>query len=97
MISDDDMKRLFKLARIEPSEEDLKNFPEEIGSIIDYVGQLKEVEGKGSDTELILSEKDAELRPDKEMIPSSSDADALINEFPEKVGRLLKSKKVFEG
>lgn len=47
MISEQEVKHISDLARIELNEQELKKYQEQLGSILDYVDKLKEVETDG--------------------------------------------------
>ena len=50
MIKTKEVKRIANLARIELSEKEIEKYQEQLGSILDYVDKLKEVETSGVET-----------------------------------------------
>lgn len=93
MISEDDIKKLFELAKIEATEEELKKFPKEVNSILEYVATLSQValpdaldNGEG-----VINN----FREDEALPGSSAQRERIKGAFPESERGLLKTKKVF--
>ncbi|TSD03510.1 MAG: aspartyl-tRNA(Asn)/glutamyl-tRNA (Gln) amidotransferase subunit C [Parcubacteria group bacterium Athens0714_16] len=94
MISGEELKKLSKLARIEISEGELSDLGKDINSILDYVGQITQIN----------ADKEPQMNADKVLInimredenpheggEFSSD---LLNEAPNKENGYVKVKKI---
>ncbi len=93
MISEDDIKKLAELARIEVSDGEAESLGGEISSILEYVGQVKSVVGdekEGVEFGPVWNV----MREDENPNESGSFSKELIAEFPDKEGDYLKVKKI---
>lgn len=92
MISKEEIKKLADLARIEVTDEEQARLSQEMGVILDYVGQVSGVpspdqgEGQGGVSNV--------LREDTDPTESNTYSRELIAEFPDKEGDYLKVKKI---
>lgn len=93
MISKEDIKKLADLARIEVSDKEAENLTGEIGSILDYVGQVQKVAGT-DDVGVEVGFVKNVFREDENPTESGAYSKELIAEFPEKEGDYLKVKKI---
>jgi len=102
MISKEQVKHIADLARISLSEEEVVKFQKELSSILDYVEKLKEVETKDIKTQTQAFSQDLEgkksllIREDKIDQADSKTIEKIHNQMPQKEGRHLKVKGVFE-
>ena len=110
MISNEELKKLSKLARIEISEEELNDLSKDINSILDYIGQVsqmnadKKTQMNPGTTELRsgygagADEKDKVLRnvmrEDKNSHEAGEFTNDLLKEVPETKDRYVKVKKI---
>ena len=88
----DDLKKLFELAKIEPTQEELEKLPREIDSILQYVKILQSADLSGISPIVSISRHPSSFRQDEQKDSGSKAKDA----FPESSGDYLKSKGVFE-
>ena len=93
MISKEDIKKMADLARIEINETEVEKLTGEIGSILEYVSQVKEVGGEYKAEVEIGSNKNI-WREDVNPTESGTYSKELIEEFPEHEGDYLKVKKI---
>lgn len=91
----DGVKKLAKLARIELSDEEEKKFQGEIGSILEYVDQLKECPSLGHLVSK-LDNNNASLREDTGAHDPGVYTKDLISEVPNKKDNFIKVKKILE-
>ncbi|MEK7643654.1 MAG: Asp-tRNA(Asn)/Glu-tRNA(Gln) amidotransferase subunit GatC [Patescibacteria group bacterium] len=97
MITPEDVKRLFELAKIEVTEEELARFPKEIDAILEYIRKLQSAPlGEVSPT-ISFAPEDRALRVDANSVENAKRTDALRDAFPESFEHYLKVKKVFGG
>lgn len=94
MITPDDIKKLFRLARIEATESDIQKFPTEVGAILEYVGQLGAL--KLPDVVNPADRCVNNFREDNAMAVSDDTRQTLLDAFPEREGDYLATPKVFE-
>lgn len=85
MISKEDVCHIADLAKLEFSDEQLEKFTDEFAKIIEYVGQLKEVDTEGVEPTYNISAKIQPLREDV-VIPSLPKEDVLKNAPEEQYG-----------
>ncbi|MEK7182189.1 MAG: Asp-tRNA(Asn)/Glu-tRNA(Gln) amidotransferase subunit GatC [Patescibacteria group bacterium] len=99
MISNEELKKLSKLARIEISEEELGGLGKDINSILDYIGQITQINpsttelysgyGAGADKNLRNV-----MREDENPHEGGEFSDDLLNEAPNKENKYVKVKKI---
>ena len=82
-----DVLRLAQLARIEISDEEANNLTHEFESILNYVGEVKEVE-----KEEILNRN--VMREDGEPHESGIHTEDLLNSAPDREGEYVRVKKI---
>lgn len=93
MITKDEIKRLFELARIEYTQEDLEKFPLEINAILEYVAQLSSVELPAEAGATTVNTN--ELRADEVQGAGEKTLSLIKGAFPAREDDKLKTKKVF--
>jgi len=90
-----DIEKLAKLARIDLTEEQKQAYLKEIGEILGYVDQIKDVVAKAGDQRRVPDLRNA-VRADQASNITGENTDALVAEFPRKEGNYLKVKKILE-
>ncbi len=90
MISKDDIKKLADLARIEIGENEAEKLAKEAEAILGYVSEVEEVDG--DDT--VKNSQNINVMRNDEVLEPFSTAEEIIEQFPEKEGRLLKVPKI---
>jgi len=91
----DEVKKLFALARVEATAEELERLPKEISDILTYIDKLKSAPLGELPPTLSFAPSLEELRPDEVVSQDAADNAALKAQFPEASGDYLKTKKVF--
>lgn len=94
MIEIKDIEKLAKLARIELSETEKQTYLKEIGAILGYVDQIKEVVKLSSSSGHKVGELKNVMREDENMNKRGSNTETIVVEFPRKEGNYLKVKKI---
>lgn len=106
MISKEEIKKLAELARIEITDTEAEKLKSDMGAILDYVGQVKEVVGDNSDSSAFPSPQMRRgrhevrgevvnvMREDADPTEPGTYSQEIINEFPEREGDYLKVKKI---
>ena len=97
MISSEELKKLSKLARIEISEEEFSGLNKDINSILDYVGQVSQINpvgkqisyGAGADKNLRNV-----MREDKNPQEAGEFSGDLLKEAPDTKDGYVKVKKI---
>ena len=99
MLSDTEVKKIAKLARIEISDSEVEKLKGELSSILDFVNKLSEVNTDGVEplyqtTGLVNSVRGDEPRNE---FPMTDDLnDKLIGQAPHKENRFIKVKSVLK-
>ena len=90
----DEIKRLAELSRLSLSEEEMKRMEETIDPVLEYVGRLSKIDTTGvPETEGNTLER---LRDDVvDAVPQGERA-AILSNFPDKAGDVLRVPGVFE-
>jgi aspartyl-tRNA(Asn)/glutamyl-tRNA(Gln) amidotransferase subunit C len=94
MLSKDDIKKLAELARIRVDEKDAEALAGQIGSILGYVGQIKEVSGGVVGDEVQFGTSVNALRDDTNENPGGTHTEALLREAPQTQDGYVKVKKI---
>jgi aspartyl-tRNA(Asn)/glutamyl-tRNA(Gln) amidotransferase subunit C len=96
------LEHLAKLAKIKLSEEEKKLYAKDLAGILDYVGKLNEIDQlttkvilENSQLNQLPESLKSALRSDEVLGISDEEQAEMINLFPEKDGRLIKTKPVF--
>jgi aspartyl-tRNA(Asn)/glutamyl-tRNA(Gln) amidotransferase subunit C len=90
-----DIEKLAQLARIELTETEKQTYLKDLGSILNYVDQIKTVVAEVGE-ERTVGELRNVMRADQGDNISGSNTEAIVNEFPAKQGNYLKVKKILE-
>jgi aspartyl-tRNA(Asn)/glutamyl-tRNA(Gln) amidotransferase subunit C len=95
MIDLEEVKHIAQLARIEFSEEELKDLEKDLSSILDYFHRLEEV--NVDDVKLVsrLSKGGKTMREDKPSKNNSQMSEKLLGLAPRTKSRFVKVKSVF--
>ncbi len=93
MISVEEIKKMAGLARIEIKDEEAEELAKEVGSILDYAAEVKEIAG-GNSGEIEMGPVVNVLRDDDNPNEGGTYSKDLIAEFPNKEGDYLKVKKI---
>jgi len=94
MMTPEEIKKLFLLARIEITDANLEKFPGEISSILDYVGHLSEVAVRAEET-AETGRENISLRADEVRLLGEGEREALRAAFPDRKDGYLRTKNVF--
>jgi len=92
-----EIEQIATLARLELSEKEKKMYAEQLSVVLDYIDMLSEVNTDGIGETCQVTGLEDVVREDKVVSRSDDEKNKLINNFPEKVGKLLKVKAVFGG
>ncbi len=93
MITKDDVKKLADLARIEVTDEEAEKMSQDMGSILGYVSQVKEVAGEVSEEVRFGTSVNA-LRDDTNPNSGGEYTDKILREAPETQDGFIKVKKI---
>ena len=93
MISENDIKKLADLARIDVDEKEAKDLSDDMDAILDYVGQVSRFVPASPD-EFDDNQIKNVMREDEVLNKPGSFSKEIIAEFPEKEGDYLKVKKI---
>jgi len=96
MLTSDEVKKVASLARLHLTNEELELYRGQLSSILDYVGQLKEVNTDGVEPTSQVTGLQNIMREDRVEGASVDEHERIIAQFPKKEGTLLKVKGVFE-
>ncbi len=89
----DDVLRLARLARLELSDDEVARFQNELGSILGYVEQLKDVDVTGLEPTTQVTGLRNVTRPD-ELIDYTADKQKLLKISPDTLDGHLKVKRM---
>ncbi len=93
MITENDVKKLADLARIEVADEEAANMAKDMVSILGYVSQVKEVAGEVSEEVRFGTSVNA-LRDDTDPNPGGEYTERIMREAPETQDGFIKVKKI---
>lgn len=91
MVSKEEIKDLAKLARMKITDEEVENLTKELDSILEYVGQIKDLSAERGDI------KPALRNVMREDVPENKDGEFtedILNNAPAREGKYLKVKKI---
>ncbi len=80
-LSTDDVRHIAKLARLDLSEAEVEQFPGQLTSILEYVGQLQAVDTKGVEPTAQVTGLQNSLRPD-DIRPPMATREGLLGTSP---------------
>jgi len=90
-----EIENIAKLARLELSAKEKEMYAEQLSVVFDYVEMLNEVDTDGVEETCQVTGLEDVVREDEVFGASEETKNKIIDQFPEKVGRLLKVKAVF--
>ena len=97
MITKEDVQHIAHLARIELTKKEEERFGHELSAILQFIGQLNEVDTTGIEPMTGGTHLEQVVRPDKQVDTSLEHrSSALIEAAPEKKDRLIRVHSVFE-
>lgn len=91
-----EVQHVADLARLELNDVEKKRYAKELSVIFDYVEMLNEVDTDGIEETCQVTGLEDVVREDYVVETTPEERKALIEQFPEKMGNLLKVKAVFE-
>ncbi|OGH68599.1 MAG: hypothetical protein A3J66_01075 [Candidatus Magasanikbacteria bacterium RIFCSPHIGHO2_02_FULL_47_14] len=92
-----DIAHVATLARISTTEEDRQKYAEQISVILEYIEMLNEVDTEMTPETCQVTGLEDVFREDTVVACPEEVREKLIAAFPERMGRLLKVKAVFDG
>ncbi len=95
MFSEEEVKKIASLARIEIGEEETGKYSTELSDILGFVEKLNEVDTEGIEPIAHITGAKNVTREDKVIEASVDNKNVIINNFPEKKDRFDKVKAVF--
>ncbi len=91
-----EIEQIATLARLELSDKEKQMYAEQLSVVLDYIGMLNEVNTDGVEETCQVTGLEDVVREDKVVESGEEKKNKLINNFPDKVGRLLKVRAVFD-
>ncbi len=92
MITEEEVRKLAELARLELTESEIKEFQKDFGTILEYVSQVQEVATDEVNPEVSVPHN--VMREDKDPYKSGEYTRKIVEQFPDKEGDYLKVKKI---
>ena len=90
-----EVEDIAKLARLELSVKEKKMYAEQFSVVLDYVEILNEVDTDGVEETCQVTGLEDVVREDKIIECDEETKKKIIDQFPEKMGKLLKVKAIF--
>lgn len=94
MISKEQISHIAKLAKLQLTQAEIEKLQKDMGSVLDYVERLKEVQVEG--VEPMSHSVDIANQVREDAFNNGSAQEQIISQFPEKSDRLNKVKAVFK-
>ena len=95
-LSREEILKISELAHIRLAEDEVEKFRDQMSSVLDYVGQLSDVDVQGIEPAAHISGVSNVLRDDVVMPADPATRAALLDEAQEREGDLIKVKAVFK-
>lgn len=95
-LTNKDIEHIANLARLEISDSEIEDYRGKLGSILDYVTKLQEVDTEGVEELAHGAGLTNVLHDDKVSGCEKDTRDRIIEEFPKREGDLLEVQAVFE-
>lgn len=95
-ITEDTVKHVATLSRLEFGDDEIGKFTEQMGSIINMASQLQEVNTDGVDETVQVVDRDTVFREDKPEHWQGEDRDTLMENVPEKANGFIKVPVIIE-
>ncbi len=96
VFSTDEIKHIAKLARIKLSEEEVEKFRKELSAILDFVGQLSDLDIPEAEAGKQIMDLKNIFREDKETGLVKDKGQKLINQAPKKKDGFVEVPKILE-
>jgi len=96
MSNDFDIDKIAKLAVLKLTDEQKETFTEQLPQILEFVGQLQEVDTSSVDTRVYLTDQENVFRKDEVESSTPEARKACIEAFPQKAGDALQVPGIFE-
>ncbi|MBI4143206.1 Asp-tRNA(Asn)/Glu-tRNA(Gln) amidotransferase subunit GatC [Candidatus Uhrbacteria bacterium] len=94
-LTNDDVLHLAKLCRIHLKPEEVERFAVQLSSILEYVGQLRDVEVDPKDAVANITGLENIMRDDELRACTPEERERILTQFPMREGDLLKTRGVF--
>ena len=95
-ITEDTIKHVATLSRLEFSDDEIGKFTEQMSSIINMANQLQEVDTEGVEETVQVVDRDTVFREDKPEHWQGQNRDTLIKNVPEKANGFIKVPVIIE-
>jgi aspartyl-tRNA(Asn)/glutamyl-tRNA(Gln) amidotransferase subunit C len=95
-LSKEDVLHIASLARLDLTEAEVEKLQTQLSAIIDYIGQLSEVDTTGIEPTAQVTGLVNHVRQDQALPIDEPTRERLLQAFPEKDGDYIKVKAVFE-
>ena len=95
-LSREEILKISELAHIKLADDEIETFRGQMSSVLDYVGQLSDVDVKGIEPAAHISGVSNVLRDDVVLPADPAVREALLAEAPDREGDLIKVKAVFK-
>ncbi|MBT3419373.1 MAG: Asp-tRNA(Asn)/Glu-tRNA(Gln) amidotransferase subunit GatC [Candidatus Magasanikbacteria bacterium] len=95
-LTEKDIEKIALLARLELSEEEKTMYAGQLSVVLDYVEMLNEVDTTMVEETCQVTGLEDVFREDEVEEESNETKEKIIEQFPQKVGRLLKVQAVFD-
>ena len=94
-LTTDQIEQISTLARLELTEKEKSMYAEQLSVVLDYVEILNEVDTDGVEETCQVTGLEDVVREDKIIECDEETKKKIIDQFPEKMGKLLKVKAIF--
>ncbi|MBU3828235.1 MAG: Asp-tRNA(Asn)/Glu-tRNA(Gln) amidotransferase subunit GatC [Candidatus Lactobacillus pullistercoris] len=95
-ITEDTIKHVATLSRLEFSDDEIGKFTEQMSSIINMANQLQEVDTEGVEETVQVVDRDTVFREDKPEHWQGQNRDTLMKNVPEKANGFIKVPVIIE-
>lgn len=95
-ITEDTIKHVATLSRLEFSDDEMGKFTEQMSSIINMANQLQEVDTEGVEETVQVVDRDTVFREDKPEHWQGQNRDTLMKNVPEKANGFIKVPVIIE-
>lgn len=96
MLTEKEVEHIADLARIKLDQAEKANITRDLGSILNYIDKLKEVNTDGVEPTAQVTGLENIFREDKTEAVAGAETEKLLGQFPHKKDGYLKVKPVFE-
>ncbi len=94
-LSREDILKIANLAHLKVEEDEIEPLRSKLSSVLEYVGQLSEVDVRGVEPVAHIAGVSNVLREDSAVPAERAVREALLNAAPQREGNLVKVKAVF--